>query len=103
MPHFIIEHAASINSHQLLTSVREAAVNSQLFAGPDIQVRAIEYSDFQPALFVHIQARIWQGRSPDQKRVLSDLVGESVKAIVGSDVTVSVDIIDMDKACYFKR
>ena len=71
MPHFIIEHAAVIDSHQLLTSVREAAVNSQLFTGPDIQVRAIEYYEFQPALFVHIQARIWQGRTCEQKHLLS--------------------------------
>lgn len=103
MPHFIIEHAAVIDSHQLLTSVREAAVNSQLFTGPDIQVRAIEYSDFKPAPFVHIQARIWRGRTGEQKRLLSDLVGESVKAIVGRDITVSVEVVDMDTTCYFKR
>ncbi|MGB0898985.1 MAG: glycine--tRNA ligase subunit beta, partial [Psychrobium sp.] len=35
--------------------------------------------------------------------LVSDLVGESVKAIVGRDITVSVEVVDMDTTCYFKR
>ncbi|MGB1297916.1 MAG: 5-carboxymethyl-2-hydroxymuconate isomerase [Psychrobium sp.] len=101
MPHFIVEHSANIRANDLLPIVDSAARQSGLFTGPDIQVRTMSYENSIPAKFVHVQARIWQGRTLAQKLALSQAVGSALKSEL-EDTVVTVEVVDIDKATYFK-
>jgi len=103
MPHIIIEHSADLNASELISSVFEAAAESQLFTANDIQVRAMSYAASIPKKFVHVQARIWHGRNEEQKLRLSNLIGERIDKLIEKSTLITVEVIDIDKTTYYKR
>jgi len=102
MPHIIIEHSADLNANELISSVFEGAVESQLFSQGDIQVRAMSYVASTPKKFVHVQARIWHGRNEEQKLRLSNLIGDRIDKLIAKSTPITVEVIDIDKTTYYK-
>lgn len=103
MPHILLEHSSDINSQQLIDTALSSAIESSLFLTSDIQVRSQSYSSSIPDRFVHVQARIWTGRTLAQKAHLSTLIGEAFVNVCDNTVSITVEVIDIEKSSYFKR
>ena len=110
MPHCIIEYAkpleARLNPTELLNAVYEGASLSGLFEGPDIKTRAIAYEAFltgaEKSAFIHVTARILNGRSLEQKQRLSSTVVKRLADLGLADISITVEIVEMESDSYAK-
>ncbi|MGH1426802.1 MAG: 5-carboxymethyl-2-hydroxymuconate Delta-isomerase [Arenicella sp.] len=107
MPHCIIEHSKGLNDIELLQAVYQGALNSGLFSEYDIKTRAIAYECFQTGPekqhFIHVVVKILSGRSPKQKIMLSSDVLTQLKSLSLSDISLTVEVVDIDKVSYAKQ
>lgn len=109
MPHCIIEHSPALSAHSLNQSVFTGALASSLFdsEGRDIKVRSLAYDHYQTGKqvqdFVHVQLRILSGRSAEQKAKLSQAVMDELSSLHLQHTSITVEVIDMDRASYQKR
>ncbi|MCO7223080.1 5-carboxymethyl-2-hydroxymuconate Delta-isomerase [Pleionea sp. CnH1-48] len=108
MPHCIIEHSNTIKGEELMPLVYESTLKSELFdmSGKDIKVRVIPYDHYQVGNqvsdFIHITLKILSGRTEEQKLHLSQTVLEHVKLATLNPCSISVEVIDIDRASYSK-
>ena len=110
MPHCIIEYADELKHYiapdSLLTCVHQAVLASDLFDVSHIKTRAINYRHYQlddnNLSFIHITIRLHQGRSIAQRQALSASVLKATEQLGLRDTTITVEIIEMDTACYAK-
>jgi 5-carboxymethyl-2-hydroxymuconate isomerase len=108
MPHCIVEHSSSLNKNSLISLVYSGALASELFEadGSDIKVRTLSYSNYQTGTehidFVHVTLKILSGRSIDQKTKLSQSVLKQIKVLDLSHCSISVEVVDIDRASYSK-
>ena len=111
MPHCIIEHSeeilSSVNPRQLIDSVLSGAKKSTLFQLDHIKLRTQSYEyyqkgDVQQAGFIHVTVRILQGRTVDQRQDLSEKVLFELESLALQDVTITVEIVEMETASYSK-
>ena len=111
MPHFIIDCSESVLSladpDELMRSVYAAAESTGLFASSGvggIKVRLHPYRHFTNVdaqeHFVHVFANIMEGRTPVQKKALSENVVRALKALLPTVEIVSMNIRDFEKATY---
>ena len=111
MPHFIIDCSESIldlaNPDELIRSVYATAESTGLFASNGvggIKVRLHSYRYFKNVdgqeHFVHVFANIMEGRTPVQKKALSENVVRALKALLPTVEIVSMNIRDFEKASY---
>lgn len=111
MPHCIIEYSKNIESQTkadaLMKAVYQGVQSSDLFEKSHIRVRALafehtllagDYTDF-----IHVTLRLHQGRSADQKELLSGLVLSELLSLDMSSVSITVELIEMDTASYKKH
>ena len=87
MPHFIVEYSANlepaVNIGELVSSVHKAAIMSGVFPLKGTRTRAARRDLFEIAdghadnAFVHITARIGQGRSVDVRQQAGELIYEA--------------------------
>lgn len=111
MPHCILEYAkplaAKLDSMRLVEAVYQGAFNSGLFEGPDIKTRAIAYDDYltgtDKTSFIHVTVKILSGRTEEQKQRLSSEVIKTLMALALSDISITVEIVDIDSASYAKH
>lgn len=111
MPHCIIEYSNNIESltdmSALLKSVYEGALASSLFAPEDIKCRAIpyvhSYAGVSSADFIHVVLKILQGRNEQQKADLSAHVLEALKALPFTDISITVEVVDINVSSYQKE
>ncbi len=112
MPHCIIEHSddllENVNQRQLIAAVLAGAKKSELFQLDHIKLRtqAYEYyqkGDVQQANFIHVTIRILQGRTIEQRRSLSEKVLQEFDTLALKNVTMTVEIIEMETASYSKK
>ncbi|MCF7506007.1 5-carboxymethyl-2-hydroxymuconate isomerase [Vibrio sp. L3-7] len=108
MPHCIIEHSSTIDGQQLNQKVFLGAMESQLFSpiGEDIKVRSLAYQHYQTGElkedFVHVSVRILSGRNESDKAMLSKSILEQLLSLTLSNASLTVEIIDIDRASYSK-
>jgi len=113
MPHCIIEHSSSLDSNVLMPLVFNASLASSLFKkdGSDIKIRTIPFTHYQTGAlqndvaqvaFIHVTLRILSGRKTEQKKMLSHLVLSSLEALALKASSISVEVIDIDRASYGK-
>ena len=116
MPHLYVEYSDNItalNEAALLQALNEAvASHPSIPAEEDLKARIAPVRQYrvgtQPAgrAFVHTELRLLSGRTPEMKKELSELIGGVLKATIpqpeGLVVQLSADIVDMDRAAYFK-
>ena len=111
MPHFIIECSESILSltdpDEMMRSVYTAAESTELFAASGvggIKVRINPYRYFTNVdaheNFVHVFANIMEGRTQDQKKILSRRVIQTLKELLPTVEIISMNIRDFEKATY---
>ena len=110
MPHLIIEYAQTMNVDArmpaMLDAVHHAAVRTGLFEESHIKVRAIPVRFYRTGgsddPFVHVQARIHEGRTDAQKAELSEAVLSAVRDQGWSARYLTVEVVEMHKASYRK-
>ena len=111
MPHFIIDCSESILSladpDELVRSVYHAAESTGLFARSGvrgIKVRLHPYKHFSNVdadeHFVHVFANIMEGRTPEQKKALSETVVRTLKRLLPAVDIISMNVYDFEKASY---
>ena len=115
MPHCIIEYSQEliqeISIKELMTAVFQGAVQSTLFSVEDIKVRAIAYNDFyvedasqeNQQRFIHVSCKILSGRTLDQRQKLSQLLLSHLAEFAIYSVSISVEIVDMERESYYKK
>ena len=108
MPHFVIECNTEVIEHcsaeELMQTVHQVAVDSQLFDLPNIKVRIKTYDQYLVAGaksdFLHIFANIMEGRSIDQRAELSKTLVSELKKRLPHVGVISVNIWEFEKAAY---
>jgi 5-carboxymethyl-2-hydroxymuconate isomerase len=111
MPHVVIEYSHGLEQaysiNELLATAVHAATDSGVMDESDIKARAMPYHQFHLAdggrTFVHVTVRLLAGRTAQEKLHLSSLIRERVVAFAPLVHSTSVEISDMDPACYRKR
>lgn len=108
MPHCIVEHSSTINGNTLIPLVFSGALKSKLFEddGSDIKVRTLSFENYQTGKqktdFAHITLKILSGRNKQQKIILSQLVLEQLKTLNLANCSITVEVVDIDRASYAK-
>jgi 5-carboxymethyl-2-hydroxymuconate isomerase len=115
MPHCIIEYSKELDHEldidEVMFAVFSGAVQSLLFSSTDIKVRAIPFKYFyaesednnNQQRFIHVCCKILSGRNLEQRQKLSELVLSQLNAFEIKSVSVSVEIVDMERESYNKR
>jgi len=110
VPHCVIEHYEAFPSSgereramQLALSVCSA---SSIMAPADIKVRCIEadailFGDGRKS-FVHLTLSMLAGRTEEQKITIAEMLRDAFRRDFPDVQSISVDIRDMDPACYRK-
>lgn len=111
MPHFVVDCAKSVlrevPADKLMSTVYQAAQASGLFPNSVIKVRIQPYEFYtvgnKQADFVHVFGHIMQGRTAEQKKLLSDQIVTALKALFPEVDTISMNVSDFEKATYSNR
>ncbi|MCJ8319284.1 MAG: 5-carboxymethyl-2-hydroxymuconate Delta-isomerase [Colwellia sp.] len=110
MPHCLIEYAKTLTTEvspeQLIESVYLGTLNSGLFSGDDIKTRIIPFDHFTSGTikqnFIHVTLKILNGRSIEQQKGLSQAVLDELNRLPLTDISLTVEVVEIQKACYSK-
>ena len=110
MPHMIIEFSQELASDKrvgsMMQAVHEAAFSSGLFEQSHIKIRMIPIQYYLTAnsrdSFLHAQLRILSGRTPEQKKMLSQAVLASITDQHWPVKRITVEVVDMDRDSYYR-
>ncbi len=115
MPHLTVEYTNNIGqtcTPQMLRILNSALMTSGQFDEPAIKSRAVVVETFAVGTsteeergFLAARLCILSGRTPEQKKQLSDILMEALeKAFLPSRIhtQITVEILDMDRASYGK-
>jgi len=87
--------------------VHSSVFASGLFEEASINSRAIEFAYYQTGLsdtsFIHITLKILQGRNHQQKKDLTKLVLDKISEIIARPLSLSVEVMDVEKVSYKKN
>ncbi|MBN8431027.1 5-carboxymethyl-2-hydroxymuconate Delta-isomerase [Microbulbifer salipaludis] len=115
MPHLVIEYSQkledSLSISALVSNGQQAMSDTGLFSPSAIKTRALPYRDFvlgknhdgSSNLFIHAEVRILEGRTAQQKEDLSAAIFNYLCEAAPEVPEISVEVRDMEKACYAKR
>jgi 5-carboxymethyl-2-hydroxymuconate isomerase len=111
MPHIVVEYSRcdelEVPVAELMRALHGAAASTGVMQAADIKIRALPYSDYLVAgrqdSFCHVSVYLLQGRTPEQKRAVSETLRETLSKILPRVKSLSVDIRDMDAFAYKKR
>ena len=111
MPHLIIEYsedvAEMVDIGVIVDAAHDGAMASDLFPEYDIKTRAIGYRHHRTGQtrdsFLHVTVHLLDGRSDDQKAMLSEAVLGRIEPLLPRVASVGVEILDMHRASYRKR
>ena len=117
MPHLIVEYSANLEGFpeaRVLDALNATVIaTGQVQKEFDLKSRTFRTEHFvigndPTALrgFVHAELRLLAGRTPEVKRDLSERIAAVLRKLTphpeGMLVQLSVDIVDMDRAAYYK-
>lgn len=111
MPHCILEYSQNLEQEvppvDMLEAIKEACIASGIFTTEDIKLRSFPYKSFMTCgeedAFVHVMIRLLSGRTPEQKKMLSELVLSALTKFDLKNVSFSVEMCDMDRDTYAKK
>src|SRR5687768_12217260 len=111
MPHFIIDCSEEIINQrtpdEIMTSVYGVADASGLFAPNDVKVRLRPYQYYQlgegKKTFIHIFGYIMQGRTTEQKALLSEQIIRKLSMMFPDVSFLSISIDDFEAATYCNK
>lgn len=116
MPHCIIEYSQELTQEldieEIMSAVFAGAVKSLLFSTTDIKVRATPFTYFtvgnesqnsnNQQRFIHVCCKILSGRDLEQRQELSKRVLSHLNSFAIKSVSISVEIVDMERESYNK-
>lgn len=107
MPHCVIEYSSDlvISPKELISSVRDGMLETNLFDEQSIKLRAQKYDHFDVPKydhFIYVLVKILSGRSIDQKKELSQTIKKHIDDLSLPSVSLSIEIDDMEKESYIK-
>jgi len=110
MPHMVISYAKPIEEKvdiaKMVQLVWDTADKTGLFNPAAIKVRALPVEHFLTANtdqpFIHIDAKLFAGRTDEQKQAMIQDLFNALKGLVPDAVSLSVEAIDMDQSNYIK-
>ena len=113
MPHLIIDCSSDVLEvyapERIMAVVHGAAKASNLFAPENIKVRIQPYpashwyqGDTEGS-FMHVFGHIMGGRTPAQKKMLSESVMKALKELCQEVPIISMNVIDFDPSTYTNR
>jgi 5-carboxymethyl-2-hydroxymuconate isomerase len=110
MPHFVVSISKplpdGVDKDVVLNRLFTCASQSKLFEDKDIKIRVKSFDCFSVggALlpFIHVEVRLLSGRSERMKKSLSESVLSVMKSLLRIKASLSVEIIDIDRASYSK-
>ncbi|OED46544.1 hypothetical protein ACH42_03895 [Endozoicomonas sp. (ex Bugula neritina AB1)] len=111
MPHCIIEYSKTleqwIHPKDLIDTVQRETFQSGLFKKEDIKSRCLpfEYYEINDSSdhFIHIQLKIFSGRTTDQKKALSSRVVSGLATLKLTGTLITCEVTDIDTASYLKH
>jgi 5-carboxymethyl-2-hydroxymuconate isomerase len=111
MPHFVIDCSENLLLHrtpdEIMQAVYDVAEASGLFANGDIKVRISPYKYYKLGNgkkdFLHIFGNIMEGRSVEQKKILSRKIIERLNQMFPEIPILSVNIDEFEKATYCNK
>ncbi|WDE10794.1 5-carboxymethyl-2-hydroxymuconate Delta-isomerase [Thalassomonas haliotis] len=109
MPHNIIEYSAELEAHipEIIQAVHQGSFESGLFDEQDIKTRALAYQHTRlgqdSRFFIHVQAKLLSGRTPEQKKHLSQAVLKQLAQLDLHAISLTVEVLDIDKSSYAKQ
>ena len=111
MPHFVMDCSENIlNSHPeevIIEQIHLVAHATGLFDEGDIKVRINPYKKYtignKREDFIHVFAHIMQGRTTEQKAILSKQVVTKLVSFFPDIPNISMNISDFEKATYCNR
>jgi len=111
MPHLILEFSAPLAEQSdlgaVLDALGECAASTGVMRREDLKLRAVAHPYFKLLdggdSFAHLTVRLLSGRSPEQKRQLSEALRTCLVLELPQVHSLSVDIVDMDPEAYLKR
>ncbi|MDB5655478.1 MAG: 5-carboxymethyl-2-hydroxymuconate isomerase [Tardiphaga sp.] len=111
MPHIVIEHStdghAQFDASALMQALHDAAAGTGVVQAADLKIRALAYADYlvagQRDGFCHVSLYLLEGRTPEQKVMLSEALRTALVQWLPQTKSLSVDIRDMDAVAYKKR
>ncbi|WP_142784087.1 5-carboxymethyl-2-hydroxymuconate Delta-isomerase [Changchengzhania lutea] len=111
MPHFVIDCSEQIMSlktpREIMQKVYDTADSSQLFDKGDIKVRINPFEHYNIGNtkddFIHIFANIMEGRTTNQKAMLSKSIIKELKLMFPNVPIISMNIRDFEKATYCNK
>ena len=111
MPHFIIECSENIikikSPKEIIQKVYDTAESTDLFDKGDIKVRINPYTHYTIGGtsddFIHIFGNIMEGRTGEQKNILSREIISELKIMFPEVPIISINIRDFEKAGYCNK
>jgi 5-carboxymethyl-2-hydroxymuconate isomerase len=111
MPHFVIDCSKDIISiktpNEIMQTVYDTAESSTLFDKGDIKVRINPFQHHNIGNtkedFIHIFANIMEGRTTDQKAMLSKSIITALKLMFPNVPIISINIRDFEKITYCNK
>ncbi|ARP97807.1 5-carboxymethyl-2-hydroxymuconate Delta-isomerase [Pseudorhodoplanes sinuspersici] len=111
MPHIVVEYSseghARFDVMELMQALHGAAAATGVIEAADIKIRATAFADYLVAGrrdgFCHVSLYLLEGRTPQQKALLSETLRATLAGLLPQTKSLSVDIRDMDAFAYKKR
>jgi len=111
MPHFVIDCSEPIISlkspEEIMQRVYDSATASKLFEEGDIKVRINPFKYFNVGNssddFIHIFGNIMEGRTQEQKSLLSKSIVSELKQMFPEVPIISINIRDFEMASYCNK
>ena len=110
MPHCIIEYAKELEKvvtpSNINNAVYQGALKSELFEYSDIKTRALSFDVHQLGSvkkdFIHVTLKLLSGRNIEERKKLSHLVLHELSQMGLSDVSLTVEVCEIEKGSYAK-
>lgn len=111
MPHIILEYSQSfkptVQTKKVKDELFKTLVANSDFEAKSIKYRTLSYEDFQGEEndFIHLTVRLLSGRTPEQKKKISQRAGACMESLLGThkgSLSITVDIQEMERGSYFK-
>jgi 5-carboxymethyl-2-hydroxymuconate isomerase len=111
MPHFVIDCSEQIikleTPENIMQKVYDTANASDLFLPEEIKVRINPFQFYTTGNtdddFIHIFANIMEGRTTEQKAMLSKRIVTELKAVFPEVPVISINIRDFERATYCNK
>ena len=106
MPHLVVHHSRSVEVVSLLAALHHALCHQPTIDPNAVKTRALSFDHVYVGQgtdpFVHLELRLLQGRSPETLGAIQKALVQTSGAHLAPSVVLTMEIVLMDPALYFK-